>query len=113
MPSQAQALPDDDLHLISILEAMQRYRVSRDVIEKRIADGTLNAYRVGPKLIRLDLLEADKALLRPIKPGPKDAATELEDYVRRVVATAPPLSAEQADRIAALLRSTGDGGRAA
>ena len=113
MPAQAQSLPDDDLHLISIPEAMRRYRVSRDVIEKRIADGTLNAYRVGPKLIRLDLLEADKALLRPIKPGSKDAATKIEDYVRQVVAAAPPLTPAQADRIAALLRPAGDGGHAA
>jgi excisionase family DNA binding protein len=113
MPAQAQALPDDGLRLISLPEATRRYGVHRDTILKRIADGTLNAYKVGPKLIRIDLVEADRVLLRPLKPGPKDAATKIEDYVRRVVAAAPPLTPAQADRIAALLRPTGDGGRAA
>lgn len=32
------------------------------------------------------------------------AAERLHDYVRRIVDTAPPLTAEQRDRIAALLR---------
>ena len=34
-------------------------------------------------------------------------ALSLEEHVRRVVAEAPPLSPEQLDRIAALLRSGG------
>ena len=34
-------------------------------------------------------------------------AARLEDYVQRVVAEAPPLTPEQRDRIAALLRPTG------
>lgn len=35
-------------------------------------------------------------------------AARLEDYVCRVVSEAPPLSTEQLDRIAVLLRSGGD-----
>lgn len=40
-------------------------------------------------------------------------AARLEDYIRRTVAAAPPLTAEQRDRLAVLLRATPDGGRAA
>lgn len=36
------------------------------------------------------------------------AAAKLEEYVSRVVAEAPPLSQEQIDRIAVLLRPGGD-----
>jgi excisionase family DNA binding protein len=113
MPAKAQLSPVDDLQLISVPQATRRYGVHRDTILKRIADGTLTGYRVGPKLIRIDPLEADRVLLHRLKPGPKDAATKIEDYVRQVVATAPPLTPAQADRIAALLRPTGDGGHAA
>jgi hypothetical protein len=34
-------------------------------------------------------------------------AAELEEHVRRIVGNAPPLTAEQRDRIAALLRTGG------
>lgn len=36
------------------------------------------------------------------------AAAKLEQYVSRVVAEAPPLTNDQADRIAALLRPSGN-----
>jgi hypothetical protein len=38
-------------------------------------------------------------------------ALKLEEYVSKVVAEAPPLTADQADRIAALLRPANGGGR--
>ena len=38
-------------------------------------------------------------------------ALKLEEYVRNVVDQAPPLTAEQADRIAALLRPAGGGAK--
>jgi hypothetical protein len=37
------------------------------------------------------------------------AAARLEDYVRRVVNAAPPLTAAQRDRLAVLLRGGGSG----
>lgn len=46
--------------------------VSQKTIRRRIADGTLTGYRMGPRLIRVDLNELD-ALLRPI-PTAGDAA---------------------------------------
>lgn len=36
----------------------------------------------------------------------KRAAAKLADHIRKVVAEAPPLTAEQRDRIAALLRGS-------
>jgi excisionase family DNA binding protein len=50
---------------ISQADAAARLHVSVKTIRRRIAEGTLTAYRVGPKLIRLDPAEVD-ALLRPI-----------------------------------------------
>lgn len=39
------------------------------------------------------------------------AASKLAQYVEKVVAEAPPLTAEQSDRIAALLRPAGGGAK--
>ena len=46
-----------------------------------------------------ELVEARRNLL----------AARLEDHIRRTVDTAPPLSAEQRDRLAILLRGGSDG----
>ncbi|KHL19580.1 UNVERIFIED_CONTAM: hypothetical protein LK11_00775 [Mumia flava] len=40
------------------------------------------------------------------------AAAKLEDYIRRTVDAAPPLTEAQRDRLAALLRPTASGGDA-
>ncbi len=50
---------------ISIADAAVRLGVSPKTVRRRIADGSLPAYRVGPHLVRLDPAEVD-ALLRPI-----------------------------------------------
>ncbi len=65
--------------------------------------------------VRSDLANAVKAdpsadvteLRRQLK------AARLEDHVRSIVNSAPPLSDEQRERIAALLRPTPGGGRVA
>jgi len=51
--------------MLTIAEAADRLHVHSRTIRRRIADGSLSAYRVGPQLIRLDPAEVD-ALLRPI-----------------------------------------------
>jgi excisionase family DNA binding protein len=51
---------------VTIAAAAQRLGLSTKSIRRRIADGTLPAYRVGPRLIRLDLLDVDRLMLRPI-----------------------------------------------
>ncbi|NCT90155.1 excisionase family DNA-binding protein [Cellulomonas sp. APG4] len=56
------------LALVSVSAAAKRYDVHPRTIRRRIADGTLRAYRVG-RLVKVDLNEADEALLRPIPAG--------------------------------------------
>jgi len=51
--------------MLTVAEAADRLHVHSRTIRRRIADGTLSAYRVGPHLIRLDPAELDD-LLRPI-----------------------------------------------
>ncbi len=53
---------------ITIGAAAVRLGVHPKTIRRRIADGQLTGYRVGPHLIRLDPAEVD-ALLRPIPTG--------------------------------------------
>ena len=45
---------------ISVSEAADTYSCSTRTIRRRIADGTLRAYRVGPKLIRIDPGDLDR-----------------------------------------------------
>jgi excisionase family DNA binding protein len=51
---------------VTIAAAAQRLGISTKSIRRRIADGTLPAYRVGPRLIRLNLLDVDRLMVRPI-----------------------------------------------
>ena len=52
-------------HYLSIADAAARCGVHPKTLRRRIADGSLTAYRLGPQLIRLDPAEVD-GLLRPI-----------------------------------------------
>lgn len=51
--------------LVSIGQAAEYAGVSSKTIRRRISDGSLTGYRMGPRLIRVDLNELDD-LLRPI-----------------------------------------------
>jgi len=51
--------------LASINAAAEYAAISTKTVRRRIACGDLTGYRVGPRLIRVDLVEVD-ALLRPI-----------------------------------------------
>ena len=51
--------------LASIADAADYYSCSPKTIRRRIADGSLTAYRLGPKIIRVDLNELDDQL-KPI-----------------------------------------------
>lgn len=50
---------------LSIDQAAECVGVSRDTIRRRIADGTLPAHRMGPKLIRIHPADLER-LYRPI-----------------------------------------------
>jgi len=51
--------------LASLSQGAQYADCSKRTIRRRIADGSLTGYRMGPRLIRVDLNELD-ALLSPI-----------------------------------------------
>lgn len=46
--------------LATLTEAAKRYKCSTRTIRRLIARDELTAYRVGPKLLRIDLQEADR-----------------------------------------------------
>lgn len=50
---------------LSIAQAEEVTGLSRDTIRRRIADGTLRGYKVGPRLIRVHAEDVAN-LLRPI-----------------------------------------------
>lgn len=52
----------------SVNDASATYDISPKTVRRRIADGSLTAYRLGPKLPRIDLAELDQ-LLRPVTVG--------------------------------------------
>jgi len=58
--------------LVSVAVAAEYASVAPKTIRRYIAAGRLNGYRMGPRLIRVDLAELDE-LLRPI-PTAGDAA---------------------------------------
>jgi excisionase family DNA binding protein len=47
-------------------EAAPYARCTVKTLRNRIADGTLTAWRTGPKLILVDLDEIDRKLIRPV-----------------------------------------------
>lgn len=49
---------------ISMQEAAATYGVSQTTIRRYIATGRLSAYRVGPRMIRLDADQVERELLR-------------------------------------------------
>ena len=51
--------------LVPLAEGAEYRRVSIQTLRRRIRDGTITGYRVGPKLIQVDLDELDR-LARPV-----------------------------------------------
>ena len=114
----------------SIRETAQYVGVDEKTVRRWIANGRLTGYRMGPRLVRLDPVEV-RALGRPIhkpslmttaesttdgggaqgsSPLSEDPATQLGDYIRRLVDAAPPLTDAQRSRLALLLRGIPTGG---
>lgn len=52
-------------HLVTIADAADYLAVTPLTIRRRIQAGELKAYRVGPRIVRVDLNEID-ALLEPV-----------------------------------------------
>lgn len=69
------SLPRTTRRLASIPTAADYAAVCTKTIRRRISDGSLTGYRMGPRVIRVDLDELD-AMLRPIpSAGDLDAAS--------------------------------------
>jgi len=66
MKATATDHPVAQRHLVRLAQATQLYPVSRNTLRRRIADGTLTAYRFGAKIIAVDVAELD-ALFQPVK----------------------------------------------
>ena len=61
--------------LATLAKAAEFAAVSPKTIRRRIADGTLTGYRIGSRVIRIDLDEVETRLLRQIPTvGGPDAA---------------------------------------
>ncbi|TSE17873.1 helix-turn-helix domain-containing protein [Arthrobacter sp. KBS0703] len=97
--------------LISLAESSARTGLSEKTLRRRIADGLLPAYRVGPRAIRVKPEDLDK-LLRPMPASVEGRRQDqLADYIARTVEAFPPLTREQLDRIAVLLHSDPEAGK--
>lgn len=48
----------------SLAQAAERTKLSTRTLRRRIADGSLPAYRVGPRILRVDPDEVDQLLVR-------------------------------------------------
>ena len=54
--------------LVRLTEACERYQISKSTVRRLIASGQLNAYRLGARIIAVDLDELE-ALFRPVNNG--------------------------------------------
>jgi len=55
--------------LASLSDAAQYANVNPRTIRRRVADGSIPGYRLGPRIVRVDLNELDALLLSPIPVG--------------------------------------------
>lgn len=67
------APPPSTRRFTSIADAAEYADVSDRTIRRYIADGRLTGYRMGPRLVKVDLAELD-TLPRPIPTGGPNAA---------------------------------------
>lgn len=54
-------------HMLTIADLTALYKISRTTIYRRMKDGTLPFYRLGPQSVRIDPREAAKAF-KAVKP---------------------------------------------
>lgn len=90
--------------LLSIRDVCDRYGLSEKTVRRKIKAGLLDAYRCGPRLLKLDAAEVEAALMHPVASD----ANDIEAAITRIVAAAPPLTADQRSRISTLLRTGSD-----
>ena len=85
---------------VDVAGAAVELKTSKKFIRDRIEDGTLPAYRIaGSRLVRIRRADLE-ALKQPVNTQPVD---EIDEYLDKLVSSAPKLSPAQRDRIAALI----------
>jgi len=52
-------------NLVRLSKAVEIFPVSKNTLRRRIADGSLTAYRCGPRIIAVDLNEVE-AMFKPV-----------------------------------------------
>lgn len=72
VPEPLRSSADRGRQLISIAQAAERLGVCGKTVRRRIADGSLTAYRVGPRLLKIDVADLDD-VLRPIPTARRSA----------------------------------------
>lgn len=65
IPVRRHARPKAKRRLAGITEAADYANVSARTVRRYVADGRLTGFRVGPKLVKVDLDELDR-IIRPI-----------------------------------------------
>jgi len=70
--SMASPIVREPRRLATLAQAAEYAATSQKTLRRRISDGTIAAYRLGPRQLRVDLNELDAAM-RPI-PSAGDAA---------------------------------------
>lgn len=63
---QSRSAPPTTTRFVSVADAAAYADVSTRTIRRYIATGRLTGYRVGPRLVKVDLADLDDALVRPI-----------------------------------------------
>jgi excisionase family DNA binding protein len=58
----------------SLKAAAIHYGISEKTLRRRISEGHLKGYRMGPRLIRVDLDEVEAMMMRPIPTAGPSAA---------------------------------------
>jgi hypothetical protein len=74
------AIPPDQRRIVPLKEAVEITHYSAKSIRRRIADGSITGYRIGPRLIQVDLTEIDALLRKPI-PTYREPAAPRPQYV--------------------------------
>lgn len=55
-------VPERRRRLVALSNAAEQYDISVKTLRRRIADGTLTGYKLGPRLLRVDLDELESSL---------------------------------------------------
>jgi excisionase family DNA binding protein len=106
-----------DDELITYQQAAKHLKVTVNTVRSMVSRAELPAWRCGPRAVRIRRSDLDR-VLTPIDSDDSATLATTEDqraaqiagYIETVLAQAPPLSDEQRNRLAELLRPARKGG---